>query len=209
MAAERINHSPIFDIAENYIYIYQLDKYLIIPTYPDTLNDTLGSTFASTNILARTAPIMSYSYSGPRRVAFDLKLHRDMIQSMNTTNLSFKSSKLLDIDDDYVDALVKYLQASALPSYKAPTNTSTKMVNPPMVAVRFGNQLFVKGIVSSEITVTYDSEGGITRDGKYQLMSLGFTIQEIDPQDAETLAQWGSFRGLEKVLTRDVTGGTL
>lgn len=206
MAVERIKHSPVFDIVENYIYIYQLDKYLIIPTYPDTLNDTLGSTFASTNILARTAPIMSYSYSGPRRVAFDLKLHRDMIQSMNTNNLSFKSDKLLDIDDDYVDALVKYLQASALPSYKAPTSTSTKMVNPPMVAVRFGNQLFVKGIVSSEITVTYDSEGGITRDGKYQLMSLSFTIQEIDPQDAETLAQWGSFRGLEKVLTRDVTG---
>lgn len=206
MAVESIKHSPVFDIVENYIYIYQLDKYLIIPTYPDTLNDTLGSTFASTNILARTAPIMSYSYSGPRRVAFDLKLHRDMIQSMNTNNLSFKSDKLLDIDDDYVDALVKYLQASALPSYKAPTSTSTKMVNPPMVAVRFGNQLFVKGIVSSEITVTYDSEGGITRDGKYQLMSLGFTIQEIDPQDAETLAQWGSFRGLEKVLTRDVTG---
>jgi len=206
MAVERIKHSPVFDIVENYIYIYQLDKYLIIPTYPDTLNDTSGSTFASTNILARTAPIMSHSYSGPRRVAFDLKLHRDMIQSMNTNNLSFKSDKLLDIDDDYVDALVKYLQASALPSYKAPTSTSTKMVNPPMVAIRFGNQLFVKGIVSSEITVTYDSEGGITRDGKYQLMSLGFTIQEIDPQDAETLAQWGSFRGLEKVLTRDVTG---
>ena len=54
-----------FNLIENYIYIYQLDAYLILPVYPDRLTDSLGSTFASTNALARTAPIYSYSYSGP------------------------------------------------------------------------------------------------------------------------------------------------
>ena len=64
-----------FDLVENYIYIYQLDKYCIIPTYPEQLIDTLGSTFAQTNALARTSPIYSYSYSGPRTVQITLQLH--------------------------------------------------------------------------------------------------------------------------------------
>ena len=47
------------------------------------------------------------------------------------------------LGDDYVDTIIKNLQACALPSYKA----ASKMVNPPSVAVRFGNEIFIKGIV--------------------------------------------------------------
>ena len=43
--------SSPYKLIENYIYIYQLDKYVIIPVYPETLQDTLGSTFSSENIL--------------------------------------------------------------------------------------------------------------------------------------------------------------
>ena len=45
-------------------------------------------------------------------------------------------------NDDYVDLLIKKLQSIALPRYKA----SDKLVNPPMVAVRFGDAVFIKGI---------------------------------------------------------------
>jgi hypothetical protein len=38
----------------------------------------------------------------------------------------------------------------ALPSYAADSKYS-KMVNPPMVAVRLGNDLFIKGIVSGNV----------------------------------------------------------
>lgn len=57
-----------FDLIENYIYIYQLDKYVIIPVYPEQISDSLGSKFASVNPLSRTAPIYAYSYAGPRNV---------------------------------------------------------------------------------------------------------------------------------------------
>ena len=29
-----------YKLIENYIYIYQLDKYVIVPVYPDSLQDT-------------------------------------------------------------------------------------------------------------------------------------------------------------------------
>lgn len=192
-----------YKMIDNYIYLYHLDKYLILPSYPESITDALGSTFASTTILARTAPIVSYSYSGPRTLSFNLTLHRDMVDQVNKTNLTFlDGAPVVSIGDDYIDVLVRYLQASALPSYG---DAKDKMVNPPQVAVRFGSQIFIKGIINSEISVTYS--GPITRDGKYQLLDLTFSIQEVDPQDAETIAKWGSFRGLEKALTSNLTGG--
>ena len=193
-----------YKMIDNYIYLYHLDKYLILPTYPESVSDNLGSTFASTTILARTAPIVSYSYSGPRVVTFNLMLHRDLIDQFNKTNLNFaETAPVVEIGDDYVDQLIRYLQASALPSYG---NAKDKMVNPPQVAVRFGNQIFIKGVVNSDIGITYS--GPITKDGKYQVVELMFNIQETDPQDAETLVKWGSFRGLEKALTANLTGGS-
>lgn len=198
-----------FDLVENYIYIYQLDKYVILPIWPEEVRDNLGSTFASNNILARTAPIYSYSYSGPRTVNFNLSLHRDLMYDLNKNNTKFLeinnefSKRVVQIGDDYIDILIKYLQAMALPSYAANT-ISSKMINPPMVAVRLGSELFIKGIVQGEIAVSYT--GPISSDLKYQQVTLGFTVSEIDPQDAETIAKWGSFRGLETVLTRHMKG---
>jgi hypothetical protein len=37
-----------------------------------------------------------------------------------------------------------------LPKY----DYGNKMINPPMVAVRFGNEFFIKGVVQGGVTVT-------------------------------------------------------
>lgn len=198
-------YTKAFDLIENYIYIYQLDKYVILPVWPETVTDSLGSTFSTTNILARTAPIYSYSYSGPRSVQFNLNLHRDLMYTVNRMNTKFLdankefSPAVIEITDDYIDVLIKYLQAMALPSYGA-NSISSKMINPPMVAVRLGNELFIKGVVIGDVGVTYS--GPIDKQLKYQQVTVSFNVSEIDPQDAEEIAKWGSFRGLETVLTR-------
>lgn len=191
-----------FNLIENYVYIYQLNKYVIIPTFPDSISDRLGSTFSSTNILSRTAPIYSYSNSGPRTIQFDISLHRDLMTQINYKNKTFLAD--VNLGDDYVDTLVRYLQAMALPSYKVSQVTSAisqgKIVNPPVVAVRFGNEVFIKGIVNGEVAVTYS--GPIGRNDKYQQVAISFSVTETDPQDANSIAKQGSFRGLETVLTR-------
>ena len=93
--------------------------------------------------------------------------------------------------EDYVDRLVKEIQAAALPNYAA----SEKMVDPPLVACRIGNEIFIKGVIQGAVTVSYS--GPILSgkyDDKYAICTVGFSISEVDPYDAQTVMGIGSFR---------------
>ena len=195
--------SSPYKLIENYIYIYQLDKYIIVPVYPDSLQDTLGSTFSSENILARTSPIFTYSNSGPRSIQVNFDLHRDLMNDINFDNINFIDEVNAELGNDYIDTLIRYLQAMAMPAYNAvdlATDTYNSMINPPLIACKFGNNIFIKGIVDGDVSVTYS--GPISKDGKYMQVSISFTVKEIEPQDAETIAKWGSNRGLSTLMTK-------
>lgn len=195
--------SSPYKLIENYIYIYQLDKYVIVPVYPDSLQDTLGSTFSSENILARTAPIFTYSNSGPRSIQVNFDLHRDLMNDINFDNINFIDEVNAELGNDYIDTLIRYLQAMAMPAYNAvdlATDTYNSMINPPLIACKFGNNIFIKGIVDGDVSVTYS--GPISKDGKYMQVSISFTVKEVEPQDAETIAKWGSNRGLSTLMTK-------
>ena len=175
----------------NYIYLYHTDKVIIIPEYPETITDNMTSTFTPTQALSRSAPVFTYANSGPRTVTFNLELHRDMVNDLNITagNTNLKSN-VVSQTDDYVDILIKELQSIALPRY----NVNNRAVIPPRVAVRFGNELFISGVVNSTISCTYSKP--ILSNGKYAKVSIGFTISEYDPYDATLVSQLGSFRGI-------------
>ena len=178
-----------FNLIDNYIYLFHTDEFVLIPTYPDSIQDSMRSSFSETNALSRSAPVFSYSNSGPRRVQVSLNLHRDMMEAMNynTSNLVIE-----DLDDDYVDTLIKKLQSIALPKY----SVTSKSVVPPMVAIRFGNEIFIKGVVNDTITVTYEKP--ILENNKYAQVTISFTVSEVDPYDAESVQEQGSFRGLTR-----------
>lgn len=179
-------------IKSNYIYIYhngEDGEYVLIPNYPDQIQDSMTSTYASQNALSRSAPVYSYSYSGPRTVSISVDLHRDML---DLVNVDVSNLAIDNIEDDYVDTIVKRLQSISVPKY----DNSTKAVQPPMVAVRFGNEVFIKGIVQGNITVSYNKP--ILRGNRYAQVTLGFNIVETDPYDAATIAEQGSFRGITK-----------
>ena len=175
----------------NYIYLYHTDKFIIIPEYPESITDNMGSSFNQTTALSRSAPVFTYANSGPRAVNFNLELHRDMVNDLNITagNTNLKSN-VVSQTDDYVDILIKELQSIALPRY----NVNNRAVIPPRVAVRFGNELFISGVVTSTITCTYGKP--ILSNGKYAKVSIGFTVSEYDPYDATSVSQLGSFRGI-------------
>ena len=175
----------------NYIYLYHTDKFIIIPEYPESITDNMTSTFNQTTALSRSAPVFTYEYSGPRTVTFNLELHRDMVNDLNITagNTNLKSN-VVSQTDDYVDILIKELQSIALPRY----NVNNRAVIPPRVAVRFGNELFISGVVNSAIQCTYSKP--ILSNGKYARVSIHFTVSEYDPYDATLVSQLGSFRGI-------------
>lgn len=186
-----------FALIDNYIYLFHVDKFILLPTYPESVQDTMPATYSQTTPLSRSAPIFSYSHSGPRTIDVSLNLHRDMMQQLNygVSNINLNE---VDVGDDYVDVLVKQIQAVAVPSY----DSGAKMVNPPLVALRFGNDIFIKGVVDGGLTVTYS--GPIGTDNKYKQIQLAFRISEVDPYDAQTVMQQGSFRGINKTLERRI-----
>lgn len=189
-------------LLDNYIYLYHIPgedmsgmgQFVIIPTYPESYTEQLTSTFATQSILARSAPIFSYSNSGPRSIGINLSLHRDMMQQLNygVSNLN------VEIGDDYVDTLINKLQAIALPKY----DYGNKMVNPPMIAIRFGNEFFIKGVVQGGINIT--GKLPLLQNGKYAQMGISFNVVEVDPYDAETAINQGQMRGLSKTLERNL-----
>lgn len=205
-------------ILECYIYFYHMDEWFKLPQYPESITDAMQSTFSQQNALARTAPVFSYSNSGPRSLTVNLNLHRDMLNDLNKNNASIKTFNYENVQqqlnvknpiaiseltnarvplefttDDYVDLLIKKLQAVALPSY----DTSNKEVDPPRILLRFGDEIFIKGVVNSGINVTYklpiiEYKG----QHKYANVDISFTIYETDPFDAQSATKYGSFRAI-------------
>lgn len=185
-------------IFTSYIYFYHLNKFCILPDYPETISDTMQSNFADTNALARTAPVFSYKNSGPRTVStINLSLHRDMMEGLNF-NISNLKDDVVDFSgDDYIDVLIRYIQAAALPKYNE-YSSGSKTVIPPMVAIRFGNDIFIKGVVTGSVSLTYKKP--ILWNDKYACIDIGFQVQEVDPYDAVAVAEQGSFRGLTRTF---------
>lgn len=183
-----------YNMIENYIYMYHVQQFIVLPTYPDSLTDTLQVEFSSATPMSRSAPIYSYSSSGPRQLTVKLDLHRDMMTLINRD----VSNIPVTVDEDYVDVLIKEIQAIALPVYGA----SEKMVDPPMIAVRFGNDIFIKGVVQGAVAVDYMLP--IIEGNRYAHVSVSFTVVEVDPYDAPQVMSSGSFRGFNSSLERNV-----
>ena len=180
---------------DNYIYISHLDegfRFWKLPTWPDSISDSMKSTFQSTDALGRTAPVYTFSSSGPRTVQIDIPLHRDIMDNVNT---GISNSKLGE-GEDYVDNLIRALEAIALPRY----NVNNKLVEPPLVALRLGKEVFIKGVVTQGIGITYEKP--ILANGKYAQMHLSLQIDEVDPYDATEVYKNGGFRGVVKSLRK-------
>ena len=186
-----------FRLPDNYIYISHLDdvggeefKFWILPFSPDSISDTMQSDFTATNALGRSAPVYTFSHAGPREVRVEIKMHRDM---MDDANAGISNARLKN-GEDYIENLIHALQSIAVPKY----NLTNKAVEPPLVAVRIGKQIFIKGVVTGGIGITYEKP--ILSNDKYAQVSLSITISEVDPYDATTVYKNGSFRGEVRTL---------
>ena len=179
-----------------YLYISHLDEdhqYWMLPGYPDSVTDQMSSNFSDSTALGRSAPVYTFSNSGPRSVNISLKFHRDMFEDINK---SIHPDKLDDLDEDMAESFIHAIQAIAVPKY----NLSNKAVEPPLVALRLGREIFIKGIVSGGVSVTYGKP--ILINEKYAEITISFTVSEVDPYDATTVFKNGSFRGLTASLRK-------
>lgn len=185
--------SFVWELDESYIYISHLDsglRFWRLPTVPETVTDTMQTQFSPNTALGRSAPVYTFSNAGPRTVQININLHRDL---MDDVNMGWSSEKL-GFGEDYVDNLLRALQAIAVPKY----NLSNKAIEPPLIGVRLCNSLYIKGVLSSAIGVTYGLP--ILENGKYATATLSISISEVDPYDSTTVFSNGSFRGEVSLL---------
>ena len=77
---------------------------------------------------------------------------------------------------------------------------TNKAVEPPLVALRLGNEILSKGVVTSGIGVTYAKP--ILTNGKYAEVKLSIKISEVDPYDATEVFKNGGFRGVVQSLRK-------
>lgn len=175
-----------------YIYISHLDvpeeaKYWQLPCYPEEVTDDMKTDFRSSTALGRSAPVFTFSSSGPRSINISLNFHRDMFDDI-PTNVTPKEG------EDKAESFIHAIQAIAVPKY----NLSSKAIEPPLIALRLGREVFIKGVVTSGVTVTFKKP--ILVNEKYACISMSFTVTEVDPYDSTTVFTNGSFRGLTATL---------
>lgn len=193
------NHNYLMPDPECYIFLHHVKNIkgtdgalILLPSYADGINDSISVNFAQSNPLSRSAPIYSYTSSGPRIIQVHFDLHRDMMWQLNyqQSNLPINN-----VDgDDYVDIMAREIQAAALPTY----SVTEKMVNPPLVSLRLGNDIFIKGVVNGGVGVTYGYP--ILVNKKYASVKIDFTIVEVTPFGADDVIRMGSFRGISTTL---------
>lgn len=191
-------YMPMID---NWIYFGHLDQFAILPSYPEQISDSMTSTFSAESALSRSAPVFTYSNSGPRRVSVEFDLHRDM---MDAVNINVSNMNVLPIGDDYIDTLIRYLQACSVPKYSV-YSSGAKAVEPPWVAIKFGNTVFIKGVINGDVSVTWKKP--ILANKKYAIANISFAVSEMDPYDAVSISQKGSFRGLTRTMQKGIKRG--
>ena len=175
---------------ENYIYMYHLGEFIVLPSFIDSVQENFGISWSSTTPLGRSAPIYSFQSAGPRTLQVTFNLHRDLMYQINKD----VSDAKVALGDDYVDTLIKDLQACVLPDYDG----SSKAVNPPIIALRVGSDIFIKGIITSNLGITWNYP--ILSNGKYSNISINLGISEIDPYDARMVRTVGSYRNVNTTL---------
>lgn len=171
--AKNSNASKLKIPTDNYIIFHHTGKSFIIPVDPDSITDSMGASFATNYPLSRSAPIYSYQNSGPRSVQVSFTLHRDLCREFNPGS------------QDMVEELIDNLEGMVLPDY----NSANKVVNPPIVSLKIRDEIYIKGVVSGTVGKNFQlpllNYGG---QYKYAVVSLNFSIQEIQPYSASILS---------------------
>lgn len=166
---------------DNVLHFLHTGKSIILPIDPSGVSDSMSASFASSTPLSRSAPIYSYSGSGPRTVGVSFQFHRELVQEYNVKGKE---------DYDACDDLIMSLEQAVLPDY----NSASKMVNPPVVALKLRDEIYIKGVVTN-VQKTFDLPIlHINGKDKYAMVNLSFSISEITPQTASIVPKVGAYR---------------
>lgn len=156
-----------------------------LPVSPTSLTESASANFVSTSILGRNAPVYTYTYSGPRQVSINMVIHREM--TGNSAFTTYGNSSRVDYyykrQFDSLDILMDSLRAVVVSSKTYEGTT------PPKITLCLDNQIKITGVVSS-VNTQYSLP---IINGKYQVATIAFTVNELDPYDAIDVIMSGGY----------------
>ena len=126
---------------------------LNMPCYPKNLSDSVNSSFSSDSLFTSTEPYVVFSNSGPRQVSVSFQLHREMRGYDN---------------DTYIDNIVNTIQAACYPISDGVMGVEVRLI--------IGKDIYIRGIINGSVNISYS---GPIIDGKYNIVDIGFSIQEV------------------------------
>lgn len=190
-----------------YLYIYHMGLEFNLPTLPETITDTMPINFHKEDVLARSAPQITFSSAGPRSVNINIKLHRHIFTLENPQLDKITGQQVVPMMDpltaktlnypatDAADLLVNALLTLSLPRYQ----DSAKAIVPPSVLVRYGKEMCIRGVPD---TVTKTTSGPWLKSGKQAIVDISFNLTETEPFSAQYVAENGSLRSISADLKR-------
>ena len=174
------------NLIDNYIYLYSYDEFLVIPVYPDSISDSASASYGESTALSRSAPIYSYSHSGPRTVRITLALHRDLLEGVNINVSNMKVEINPEIIDEEVHRMIHQfedqlkMQGIKLDDYMAITGMTHEKLHEqmePEATKRIKYRYLLEAIADAE-KIDF-SEEEVQAKSKEMAENYGITEEEL------------------------------
>ena len=135
-------------------YLVNLVSGEVIPliTSPQGLSESISANYNEQTIVARSAPMITYTDTGARGVNFNLKVHEDILPKGYN-----------------IDSYVNAFKALVYPEY------NNGNVTPPSVKLMVGTSVNVIGVPKS-VNISWDTI--IFRDNRIPMASIDVSITE-------------------------------
>jgi len=130
---------------------------LIIPVYPEQVNNSISTTYGGGSIVGRTGTFSAYENTSDITTNFSLHMHREAITT--------QYPKFDNGDNNLVDKIVSLIESACYPLY---TSNGTYT---PIVIYRFGDTL-IKG----KQTSANSTWSGPKIQGKYMDVTINISV---------------------------------
>lgn len=140
------------DYISAYIINLNTNENIPLVTAPNSLTEGISNSLNEQDILARSAPLITYTGTGSRQVSIALKVHEDVLPEGYDIN-------------GYVNAL----KSLVYPEY------TNNIVSPPNVKLFVGTSVSVIGMCAS-VNVTWETT--TFRDNKIIMANIDIAIKE-------------------------------
>lgn len=136
-----------------------------LPSYPDSISDSIKSIWGVRTIIGRTSPISAFAGTDEQSVSFSFKMYRDM-------RIPVKSGEV----QHTVDEVITFIRSGLYPRY------TTSGLYPPVTTFKFGD-FVVKGKLDS---VAINWQPPIV-EGSYRICEVSISLLAPSVRDGRVL----------------------